>query len=152
MNRCIYLLYVLLLSSGRAWRAYQRQLRTCIATGGTIATLLCGDAAVARQTFEEFKESTPALKAGVRVGETYTLSDQVKKYESLAPPPLQSDELAVTFDSYVSGLSLKEQTYKTSKRVVIKSLQENSEAETKEGVLKKDFILVSAAGRYVYVS
>ena len=152
MKRCICLLYVLLLASGRAWEAYQRQLRTCFATGGAITALLCGDPAVARQTFEEFKENTPALKAGVRVGETYTLSDQVKKYESLAPPPLQSDELAVTFDSYVSGLSLKEQTYKTSKRVVIKSLQENSEAETKEGVLKKDFILVSAAGRYVYVS
>lgn len=150
MNQRFVLLWLLLLlTSGSAWRAYQKQLRVCIASGAIVASF-SGDAAVARQTFEEFKENTPALKAGVRVGETYTLNNEVKKYEPLPPPPLQSDELAVTFDSYVSGLSLKEQAYKTSKRVIIKGLQENSEAASKEGALKKDYILVSAAGRYIH--
>ena len=152
MLRIFTLLLLLSSGPGLAWKSFfsQRQLRNCV-LGGTFAAAVCGNVPIvtARQTFEEFKANTPALKAGVRVGETYTLTDETKKYTSLPPPPLQSDEIAVTFDSYVSGLSLREQAYKTSKRVVIKGLQENSEAAAKEGTIKKDFVLVSAAGRYV---
>lgn len=62
--------------------------------------------------------------------------------------PLQSDELAVTFTSYVSGLVLKEfQAPSKQQRVVVSDILPSTEASNYASLVKKGFILVSAAGK-----
>jgi len=74
-------------------------------------------------------------------GVSSTVAEEFSSY------PLQSDETAVTFSSYVSGLVLKERLFMSKTKIVVTDILPSTEASNYASNIKKGFILVSAAGK-----